>query len=132
MDGARSRGVSQAPMRTLTAVCLALGVLGCSSGDETKTSEAMAERMKEIEKRIKESMPKTQEMALDQKVAPDVVKKCQENLKKLSEYLDEPSGQIDMVTVNAIQAFQRRAGLTDDGLLDERTIKKLEEAAAKG
>ena len=120
-------------MRTLLAVfCLALGALGCSSGDETKTSEAMAARMKEIEKRIKESMPKTQEMALDQKVAPDVVKKCQENLKKLSEYQDEPSGQIDMVTVNAIQAFQRRAGLADDGLLDERTIKKLEEAAAKG
>ncbi|MGH7806311.1 MAG: peptidoglycan-binding domain-containing protein, partial [Candidatus Binatia bacterium] len=98
-------------MRTTPLVAaLALALAACSSGgDETKTSEAMEERMREIEKRIKESMPKVQEEALGQKVAPEIVKTAQENLKKLNEYQDEPSGKIDEVTVNAIQAFQRRA-----------------------
>jgi murein L,D-transpeptidase YcbB/YkuD len=35
-----------------------------------------------------------------------------------------------MVTVNAIEAFQRRAGLRDDGLLDEETVRRLDEAAS--
>ena len=131
VDGPGPRGVSKPPMRTIPLVAaLALALASCSSeSDETKTSAAMEARMREIEKRIKESMPKTQEAALDQKVAPEVVKTCQENLKKLNEYQDEPSGKIDDVTVNAIQAFQRRAGLTDDGLLSDRTIRKLAEAA---
>ena len=42
---------------------------------------------------------------------------------------DPQSGKIDMVTVNAIEAFQHRAGLKEDGLLNEETLRKLEEAA---
>ena len=118
--------------KLLAAAIVASILLGCSSTDESKTSEAMEKRMRDIEKRIKASMPKTQEIALEQKVGPDVVRAAQESLKKLNEYQDEPSGQIDMVTVNAIQAFQRRAGLKEDGLLDDRTLRALREAAAKG
>ena len=120
-------------MRTAALIfaVVALTAAGCSSPEESKTSDAMAERMKEIERRIKESMPKTQELALEQKVPEDTVRAAQENLKKLHEYLDEASGKIDMVTVNAIQAFQRRVGLTDDGMLDDRTVRRLQEEAAK-
>ena len=116
-------------MRML-ALIAALSLAACSSGgDEAKTSEAMEARMREIEKRIKESMPQVQEAALGQKVEPEVVKTCQEHLKKLNEYQDEPSGKLDDVTVNAIMAFQRSAGLADDGLLTDRTIRKLAEKA---
>ena len=116
-------------MRTL-ALIVALALAACSSGgDEAKTSEAMEARMREIEKRIKESMPQVQEAALAQKVEPDVVKTCQEHLKKLNEYQDEPSGKLDDVTVNAIMAFQRSAGMTDDGILTDRTVRALAEKA---
>jgi murein L,D-transpeptidase YcbB/YkuD len=113
----------------LAGLCAA----GCESPTETgTTSKAMEERMREIEKRVKDSMPKTQEIALAQKADAEVVKKAQAALKVLNEYLDDPpSGKIDMVTVNAIEAFQRRVGLHDDGLLDEETRRQLDKAAAE-
>ena len=116
----------------LGAVALfGLAIVGCESADDPgKTSEKMEERVREIETRMKESMPKTQQIALAQKVDPAVVKKAQDQLKTLKEYLeDPPSGTIDGVTVNAIEAFQRRVGLRDDGLLDDETLRRLEEAA---
>jgi peptidoglycan hydrolase-like protein with peptidoglycan-binding domain len=119
--------------RTLgaTLVALALAFTACSSGDPEASSKTMEARMKEIEKRMKDSMPKTQENALAQKVDEAVVKKVQTQLKALSEYLDEPSGKMNMVTVNAIEAFQRRERMKEDGLLNEETLKKLEAAAGK-
>ena len=124
--------------RALGTKALAVGVSllaslaggACDSPTESgTTSKAMEERMREIEKRMKDSLPKTQEIALAQKTDPEVVKKVQAELKVLNEYLeDAPSGKIDMVTVNAIEAFQRRVGLHDDGLLDEETLKRLDEA----
>ena len=119
---------------TIVAALLAsVGFTACDSpGESGTTSKAMEERMREIEKRVKASLPKTQEIALAQKADPEVVTKVQNELKVLQEYLeDAPSGKIDMVTVNAIEAFQRRAGLHDDGLLNEETLKRLDEAAKK-
>jgi peptidoglycan hydrolase-like protein with peptidoglycan-binding domain len=114
------------------ALALCSAIVGCESPDPDSgtTSKAMEQRMREIEKRMKDSMPKTQQIALAQKPDPEVVRKVQDQLKALNEYLEPaPSGKIDMVTVNAIEAFQRRAGLKEDGLLDEETLKKLDEAA---
>ncbi|MGH7820395.1 MAG: peptidoglycan-binding domain-containing protein [Candidatus Binatia bacterium] len=110
-----------------------LGALGCQSapGEDQESKEAFEARMREIEQRIKDSMPKTQQIALKQKIEPERLKKVQEQLNALKEYLDEPTGKMDFVTVNAVQAFQRRMGLGDDGLLDERTLRLLEQEAAK-
>ena len=114
-----------------TVLFAGLGGGGCQSSDPKESSKALEIRMKEIEKRMKDSMPKTQELALHQEVAPEVLKKVQEELRSLKEYLDEPTGKMDFVTVNAIQAFQRQVGLLDDGLLNEKTLKRLEEEAKK-
>lgn len=114
---------------TLAGTALVALALGCSSGDSGATSKAMEERMKDIEARMKASMPKIQQIALEQKADPAVVKRAQQELGVLKEYLDEPTGKIDSITVNAIEAFQRRVGLRDDGLLDEETIERLDDAA---
>ena len=115
-----------------TVLFVSLAIIACDSPTEPgMTSKAMEERMRDIEKRMKDSLPKTQEIALKQNAAPEVVKKAQEQLTVLKEYLDPPSGKIDMVTVNAIQAFQRSEGLHEDGLLNEETVKRLDEAAKK-
>jgi peptidoglycan hydrolase-like protein with peptidoglycan-binding domain len=114
------------------SLALAIFVSACDSPDTDTgtTSKAMEQRMREIEKKMKDSMPKTQQIALAQKPNAAVVQKAQADLRALNEYLeDPPSGKIDMVTVNAIEAFQRRAGLKDDGLLNDETLKKLDEAA---
>ena len=113
------------------ALLVGIGGAGCKSSNPQESSKAFETRMKEIEKRMKDSMPKTQELALQQKVSPEVLKKVQEELGTLKEYLDEPTGKMDFVTVNAIQAFQRRMGLLDDGQLNEKTLRFLEEEAKK-
>ena len=127
-----AHGISTVALGVVLLASLAW--VGCDSPTESgTTSKAMEERMREIEKRVKASLPKTQEIALAQKADPDVVTKVQEQLNVLKEYLeDAPSGKIDMVTVNAIEAFQRRVGLHEDGLLDEETLKRLDEAAKPG
>jgi peptidoglycan hydrolase-like protein with peptidoglycan-binding domain len=114
------------------SLVLGLYAVACNSpkSDSGTTSKAMEQRMREIEKKMKDSMPKTQQIALAQKPDAAIVKQAQSDLKALSEYLeDPPSGKIDMVTVNAIEAFQRRIGMKEDGLLTEETLKKLDEAA---
>ena len=116
-------------MRLLRGLALlaaaAIGLAACDSQDDSTTS------MRDTEKRIKDSLPKTQEIALAQNVEPALLAKVQAELKALNEYLDDPpSGKIDMVTVNAIEAFQRRVGVRDDGLLDSETLRRLEDAAA--
>lgn len=117
----------------LVALVLVAVALGCEAvpGESEESKEAFKARMLEIEKRIKDSMPKTQEIALKQKAEKQTVREVQEKLAVLREYLDEPSGKIDFVTVNAIQAFERNVGLVDDGLLDEETLKRLDEAVEK-
>jgi len=123
--------------RRTAAICTVMalplvGLAACHSPDPDSgtTSKAMEQRMREIEKRVKDSMPKTQQIAMAQKSDAAVVRKVQDQLKILNEYLEpSPSGKIDMVTVNAIEAFQRRVDLKDNGLLNEETLRKLEEAS---
>jgi peptidoglycan hydrolase-like protein with peptidoglycan-binding domain len=59
------------------------------------------------------------------------VKEAQQHLRVLKEYLGEPDGKLDSVTVNAIQAFQDANGLTANGMLTDETMAKLKEEAAK-
>jgi peptidoglycan hydrolase-like protein with peptidoglycan-binding domain len=117
-------------LRTLAALALA-ALASCRADDPQRASAAMEKRMRDIERLAKESIPKTQEIALAQTVDPAVVTRAQQALVALKEYMDPPSGKIDDVTVNAIMAFQRRAGLEDDGLLNEKTLERLDEAASQ-
>jgi peptidoglycan hydrolase-like protein with peptidoglycan-binding domain len=111
---------------------LSLSTQGCDSPSAPEASGASdAPRLREIERRMKASLPKTEERALAQKVDAEQVRKAQTELRVLNEYLDEPSGTLDAVTVNAVEAFQRRIGLPDDGLLDARTLRRLGEEAEK-
>jgi hypothetical protein len=116
--------------RTIAFVAV-LALAGCQTGPgETEESkEAFKARMMEIEKRMRDSMPKTQEIALKQKLDPKIVEKAQRELGVLKEYLDPPTGKIDFITVNSIQAFQRHMELAEDGLLDEKTLELLEREA---
>jgi peptidoglycan hydrolase-like protein with peptidoglycan-binding domain len=111
-------------------VALGLSTSACQSSTPEESQKAFLERMKEIEKRMKDSLPKTQEIALAQKADPATVGKAQTGLRALKEYMDEPTGKIDAVTVNAIQAFQRHEGLDEDGLLTPELAARIERAAA--
>jgi len=85
------------------------------------------QRAREQLEKMKEAIPDTEAKALEQKVTPEDVRMAQTGLKAADEYLGEINGQLDAVTVNAIEAFQRRHGLKDNGLLDERTRRLLQD-----
>lgn len=112
-------------MRTvaLLAALAFLALCGCSDRSAEKRGRAALEKMKE-------SLPDVETKALAQKVTPEQVKQAQESLLAVKEYLGEPDGRLDSVTVNAIEAFQRAHGLTEDGMLNDKTERSLQEAAA--
>ncbi len=107
----------------LALVCLALtGVAACKS----KSAE---ERGREAAEKMNASMPDVEAIALAQNIDPGVCKEVQANLIVLNEYQGDTNGTLDSVTVNAIQAFQRSAGLKDTGIVDDKTRTKLASAA---
>jgi peptidoglycan hydrolase-like protein with peptidoglycan-binding domain len=68
-------------------------------------------------------------VALQQQAAPEVIAEVQRNLTAINEYQGEINGTLDSVTVNAIQAFQRSAGLKDNGIISKATRARLAAAA---
>lgn len=113
-------------LRSVLAACtvaLLFSAPGCSS-------RTVEDRAREAEAQMKDSMgPDLEAIAIAQPIDPAVAKEVQENLTVIHEYQGEVSGKFDSVTANSIQAFQRSAGLNDDGIVDERTRSKLQAAA---
>ena len=109
--------------RSAFLLALSLSALGACSGGSRE------ERERQARKEIMESIKDVEAIALEQKVDAAVVKQVQGQLAALKEYQGEVNGKLDSVTINAIQAFQRTAGLEDDGILDETTRTKLTQAA---
>lgn len=107
-----------------SALILGLAASACS----IPTDE---DRAKAAEESAKKSLVAIDHGALEQKVDPDKVKKLQQQLTAVNEYKGDINGKLDQVTVNAYEAFQRSNGLTPDGMLNDKTLKMLDEAAAK-
>jgi len=107
----------------ITALVVGGIALGCSNGNPEQRAREMAEKMRK-------SIPNVEQIAAQQKLSPEVVKKAQEDLTKLYEYMGPITGDLDSVTINAIEAFQREHDLKANGLLDERTVSEMSQAAA--
>ncbi len=112
-------------MRALMIVMVTLIALAACSGPSAE------KRGREALEKIKESIPDVEAKALAQKVTPEQVRRAQEQLQTLKEYLGEPDGRLDSVTVNAIEAFQRSRAIEADGILNEKTQRLLQDAVAK-
>ena len=95
------------------------------------SKQSVEERAREQAEKIQKGMVDVEGVAIEQKAPADVVSEVQRNLAAINEYQGEINGTIDSVTVNAIQAFQRSAGLKDDGIITDTTREKLATAAAK-
>jgi peptidoglycan hydrolase-like protein with peptidoglycan-binding domain len=113
------------PALAVLAVAAALSAAGCSK-------QTVEERARDTLEKIQKGMVDVEAVALDQKADPAVISEVQKNLTAINEYQGEIDGKLDSVTVNAIQAFQRTAGLKDDGIISAATRQKLAAAAAQG
>jgi len=107
----------------LAAFAIAAIAFGCSTGDPEQRAREMAEKMKN-------SIQNIEQVAAQQKVTPEAVKKVQEDLTKLYEYMGPISGDLDPVTINAIEDFQRQRDIVPNGLLTDKTTAELDKAAA--
>lgn len=112
------------PIRTAVVVAALLGVAGCSEADTER-------RVREAAEKVRDSIPDVHARAAAQKVAESDVRLAQQALTQVHEYQGEIHGELDRVTINAIQAFQRTHGLPDDGMLDGRTLALLRAALAE-
>ena len=110
--------------RAIAATLLALGAAACSIPSDE-------ERAKAAEESAKQSLIAIDHEALAQKVDPEKVKQIQQQLAAINEYKGEVNGKLDQVTINAYEAFQRSNGMDPDGMLDDDTLRLLEQAAAK-
>jgi peptidoglycan hydrolase-like protein with peptidoglycan-binding domain len=113
--------------RALAACVLVLMASGLAACD----GESAEQRARAAAEKIQSSIPNQLAVALEQDAAPEQIKEAQEALTSIDEYMGEVNGELDAVTVNAIQAFQRSHGLADDGILDEETRRLLREAKAR-
>jgi peptidoglycan hydrolase-like protein with peptidoglycan-binding domain len=112
-------------MRTIVGIGISLLLLTAACSKESAVARARAAAEK-----AKESMPDVEAKALAQKVAPEEVKRAQEALTAVHEYQGEINGELDAVTVNAIEAFQRSRGLRGNGMLTQKTERLLDEVLA--
>ncbi len=108
----------------LAAGAVALLLAGCRHDEAQSRARAAAER-------VRHGLTDDGERALAQRVPAQQVRAAQQALSVLSEYYGEIDGVLDPVTVNAVQAFQRRAGLEPDGLLTAETQRRLQATAAQ-
>jgi hypothetical protein len=107
-----------------TALILALAAIGCNN-------QTIEERARDTLERIQKGMVDVEAIALEQKADPAVISEVQRNLTAINEYQGEIDGKLDSVTINAIQSFQRTAGLKDTGIITAATREKLAAAAGQ-
>jgi hypothetical protein len=118
-QGGKKRGVR--PRRFWALLLPVVFVVGCSHDSPTERAQKAVEE-------IRRSIPDPDATAMAQNADPKTVKEVQQRLRVLNEYMGEMNGELDGVTIHAIEAYQRSAGLPDTGILDAHTLKKLREA----
>jgi len=114
------------PARSLLGPLVAAVLLGVAC-----SRQSVEERAREQAEKIQRGMVDVEAVALEQQAPSEVVSEVQRHLTAINEYQGEINGTLDSVTVNAIQAFQRSAGLKDDGIITKQTRTRLAEAVAK-
>ena len=85
-------------------------------------------RARDAAETMRASIPDVHAKALAQKAAAEDIELAQRALTKEKEYMGPINGELDRVTINAIQAFQRRHEMRDTGILNRRTMARLREA----
>lgn len=116
--------MARLPLRTLAACCSFLAITACSGDVAEKKARAAAER-------ARDAIVPLDEGALEQEIPAEQVKKVQEQLTALLEYMGPINGKLDQVTLNALEAFQRKNDIRADGRFNEETLRLLDQTASR-
>ena len=98
----------------------------------TADGVAGSETLKKLDSAYKnaDSNTSTDDDSLRKGATGTAVKTLQTNLKKLGFYTAYVDGSFGATTESAVKAFQRKYGLTADGVAGSATLKKIESAVA--
>ena len=98
----------------------------------TADGVAGSETLKKLDTAYKnaDSNTSTDDDSLRKGATGTAVKTLQTNLKKLGFYTAYVDGSFGSTTESAVKAFQRKYGLTSDGVAGSATLKKIESAVA--
>ena len=98
----------------------------------TADGVAGSETLKKLDSAYKnaDSNTSTDDDSLRKGATGTAVKTLQTNLKKLGFYTAYVDGSFGATTESAVKAFQKKYGLTSDGVAGSATIKKIESAVA--
>ena len=98
----------------------------------TSDGVAGSETLKKLDSAYKnaDSNTSTDDDSLRKGATGTAVKTLQTNLKKLGFYTAYVDGSFGATTESAVKAFQRKYGLTADGVAGSATLKKIESAVA--
>ncbi len=106
------------------------GLVGKTTLKKLNSSSAIAANGKTAGAVAKED--KEDDGVLKKGAKGDDVKKLQQRLKELGYYKSTCDGNYGNVTVTAVKAFQKKNGLTADGVAGASTLKKLNSSSAIG
>ena len=100
--------------------------------DLTADGVAGSETLKKLDSAYKnaDSNTSTDDDSLRKGATGTAVKTLQTNLKKLGFYTAYVDGSFGATTESAVKAFQKKYGLTADGVAGSATLKKIESAVA--
>ena len=96
----------------------------------TADGVAGSETLKKLDSAYKNADSDKDDDSLRKGATGTAVKTLQTNLKKLGFYTAYVDGSFGATTESAVKAFQRKYGLTADGVAGSATLKKIESAVA--
>ena len=96
----------------------------------TSDGVAGSETLKKLDSAYKNADSDKDDDSLRKGATGTAVKTLQTNLKKLGFYTAYVDGSFGATTESAVKAFQRKYGLTADGVAGSATLKKIESAVA--
>jgi Putative peptidoglycan binding domain len=106
------------------ALVAAVALAACSSPSQEELGRRAVEEGKASSRALDAA-------AHEQKIDPETVKRVQQELTTLKEYMGPITGKLDPVTLNAFEAFQRSRGMDADGMMTDDALSQLTEAASK-
>ena len=106
------------------------GICGEATLKKLNSSSAIASNGKKLSDTEDKKEETKDDGSLKQGSKGAEVKKVQERLKELGYYTKSIDGDYGSSTVSAVKAFQKKNGLTQDGVCGEATLKKLNSSSA--
>ena len=101
------------------ALCSAAGITASSSSGSSSSSSSSSSQSSSSTTLLKEGMES------------EAVRKLQENLAALGYYSGSVTGHFGSITKDAVISFQRKNGLSADGVAGEKTLEKINSLLGK-